>query len=333
MRASTAGLAVALSLMAPGYAFVQPSSFVGNRAQLSAVRSSAGMQMVTKEELLEAREALVKLIDSTNCAPIMVRLAWHDSGTYNKDIPVSEWPRCGGANGSIRFEPEINHGANAGLVNGLKLLEPIHKKHPNVGWADLMQLASATAVEVAGGPKIDMRYGRKTVESPEGCADEGYLPAAAAPFPDGSPEPQGHLRKVFYRMGIDDRGIVALSGAHTLGRAYPERSGFGKDSTKYTDGSTVIRGDGKPGIGRKGGQSWTYKWLSFDNSYFSIIPETDEELLKLETDNALFLDEAMRPIALEYKKDQDKFFDDYAKAHKQLAELGSVFEPEGGIAI
>jgi Peroxidase len=40
--------------------------------------------------------------------------------------------------------------------------------------------------------------------------------------------------QVFYRMGFDDRGIVALSGAHTLGRAYPSRSGFGVDKTKYT---------------------------------------------------------------------------------------------------
>jgi len=32
--------------------------------------------------------------------------------------------------------------------------------------------------------------------------------------------------------------IVALSGAHTLGRARPERSGFGKESTKYTVRST-----------------------------------------------------------------------------------------------
>ncbi|RRT52525.1 hypothetical protein B296_00043580, partial [Ensete ventricosum] len=28
--------------------------------------------------------------------------------------------------------------------------------------------------------------------------------------------------------------IVALSGAHTLGRARPERSGWGKPETKYT---------------------------------------------------------------------------------------------------
>ena len=60
-----------------------------------------------------------------NANPIMVRLAWHDSGTYDKEI--SEWPACGGANGSIRFEPEINHGANAGLSKG----EPPPPTHPH----------------------------------------------------------------------------------------------------------------------------------------------------------------------------------------------------------
>ena len=30
---------------------------------------------------------------------------------------------------------------------------------------------------------------------------------------------QDHIRNVFYRMGFDDEGIVALSGAHTIGRA------------------------------------------------------------------------------------------------------------------
>ncbi|CAN0396554.1 unnamed protein product, partial [Scytosiphon promiscuus] len=59
--------------------------------------------------------------------------------------------RQGGANGSIRFEPEINHGANAGLTTALQLLKPVKKKFEEVGWADLMQMASAVAVEVAGG--------------------------------------------------------------------------------------------------------------------------------------------------------------------------------------
>jgi L-ascorbate peroxidase len=37
-------------------------------------------------------------------------------------------PQRGGANGSIRFDPELKHGANAGLGIAVKLLEPIKKK-------------------------------------------------------------------------------------------------------------------------------------------------------------------------------------------------------------
>lgn len=37
---------------------------------------------------------------------------WHDSGSYDKSI--ADFPQRGGANGSIRFYPEIDHAANAG---------------------------------------------------------------------------------------------------------------------------------------------------------------------------------------------------------------------------
>ena len=58
------------------------------------------------------------------------------------------WPKCGGANGSIRFDPEIKHAANGGLKNALALLEPIKEKYKDIGYADFYQLASAVAVEV-----------------------------------------------------------------------------------------------------------------------------------------------------------------------------------------
>ena len=46
-----------------------------------------------------------------------VRLGWHDSGTYDKNI--EEWPQRGGANGSLRFDVELKHGANAGTFTRL----------------------------------------------------------------------------------------------------------------------------------------------------------------------------------------------------------------------
>ncbi|KAF5175296.1 L-ascorbate peroxidase t protein [Thalictrum thalictroides] len=262
------------------------------------------------DQLKSAREDIKDLLKTTFCHPIMVRLGWHDAGTYNKDI--EEWPQRGGANGSLRFEVELKHAANAGLVNALKLLQPIKEKYPGVTYADLFQLASATAVEEAGGPKIPMKYGRVDVSGPEQCPEEGRLPDA------GPPTPGAHLRDVFYRMGLNDKDIVALSGAHTLGRSRPERSGWGKPETKYT----------KDGPGAPGGQSWTIQWLQFDNSYFKDIKEKrDADLLVLPTDAVLFEDPLFKEYAEKYAVDQEIFFKDYAESHAKLSNLGANFDP------
>ncbi|XP_065881461.1 probable L-ascorbate peroxidase 6, chloroplastic/mitochondrial isoform X2 [Euphorbia lathyris] len=267
-------------------------------------------------QLKSAKEDIKELLKSTFCHPILVRLGWHDAGTYNKNI--QEWPKRGGANGSLRFEAELKHGANAGLPNGLKLIQPIKDKYPGVTYADLFQLASATAIEEAGGPKIPMKYGRVDVSSPEECPEEGRLPSA------GPPKPADHLREVFYRMGLDDKDIVALSGAHTLGRSRPDRSGWGKPETKYT----------KNGPGAPGGQSWTAEWLKFDNSYFKDIKaKTDEELLVLPTDAVLFEDPSFKVYAEKYAADQEAFFKDYAESHAKLSNAGAKFEPPEGVML
>ncbi|XP_059453575.1 probable L-ascorbate peroxidase 6, chloroplastic/mitochondrial isoform X1 [Corylus avellana] len=268
------------------------------------------------DQLRSAREDIKELLKTNFCHPILIRLGWHDAGTYNKNI--QEWPQKGGANGSLRFEVELKHAANAGLVNALKLLQPLKDKYSGVTYADLFQLASATAIEEAGGPKIPMKYGRVEVTGPTECPEEGRLPDA------GPPSPADHLRDVFYRMGLNDKEIVALSGAHTLGRSRPERSGWGKPETKYT----------KDGPGAPGGQSWTVQWLKFDNSYFKDIKERrDEDLLVLPTDAVLFEDASFKEYAEKYAEDQETFFKDYAEAHAKLSNLGAKFDPPEGIVI
>ncbi|RZC18237.1 probable L-ascorbate peroxidase 6, chloroplastic/mitochondrial isoform X2 [Glycine soja] len=284
----------------------------GGYGTVSAPKSVAS----DPDQLKSAREDIKELLNSKFCHPILIRLGWHDAGTYNKNI--EEWPQRGGANGSLRFEIELKHGANAGLVNALKLLQPIKDKYSGVTYADLFQLAGATAVEEAGGPKIPMKYGRVDVSGPEQCPEEGRLPDA------GPPSPADHLRQVFYHMGLNDKEIVALSGAHTLGRSRPDRSGWGKPETKYT----------KDGPGAPGGQSWTVQWLKFDNSYFKDIKEKkDEDLLVLPTDAALFEDPSFKVYAEKYAEDQEAFFKDYAEAHAKLSNLGAKFDPPEGIVI
>lgn len=166
------------------------------------------------------------IIYEKNCGPILVRLAWHDSGTFDVNNK-EEWPKAGGAIASIRFEPEIGHGANAGLIDAIKMLEVVKTKFPEVSYADIYQMASARSIETAGGPTIGVKYGRVDAESAEQCSPEGNLPDAepadgmyggeGGTASTADPKPEGHLRKVFYRMGMNDEEIVALSGAHSLG--------------------------------------------------------------------------------------------------------------------
>ncbi|GBG24311.1 L-ascorbate peroxidase T, chloroplastic [Hondaea fermentalgiana] len=278
--------------------------------------------------LLECREELRAFIDKMNCGPIMVRAAWHDSGTFD----VSK-PGVGGANGSIRKSEELGHDANAGLDKALRYADNFKKKYPVLSVADILQMASAEAIALMGGPCIDMRYGRLDAED---CPQEGNLPAGNAPFPRDVDSKQ-HLRDVFHRMGFSDRDIVALSGAHTVGRAFKERSGttefgYGSKGTPYTSNEEhAARADGGKGLGMMGGQSWTKKWLTFDNSYFK--RDGDNNLLMLETDSIIANDPSFKPHFDRYGESQGAFFNDYADAHRRLSELGATFAVPGGIKL
>jgi L-ascorbate peroxidase len=230
----------------------------------------------------KARRSLRAFIAEKNCAPLMLRLAWHDAGTYDAST------RAGGPNGSIRSEREYTHGANNGLKIAIDFCEAIKVKYPIITYADLYQLAGVVAVEVTGGPTIEFVPGRKdSVATPP----EGRLPDAR--------KGPSHLKDIFYRMGLSDREIVALSGAHTLGRAHKERSGF----------------EGP----------WTANPLKFDNSYFlELLKGESDGLLLLPTDKALLDDPAFRPFVELYARDEDVFFRDYAESQKKLSELGCV---------
>ncbi|XP_048231103.1 L-ascorbate peroxidase 3 [Ricinus communis] len=241
------------------------------------------------KEIEKARRDLRALISSKSCAPIMLRLAWHDAGTYDAKT------KTGGPNGSIRNEIEYKHEANNGLKIAIDLCEDIKARHPKISYADLYQLAGVVSVEITGGPTIEFVPGRKdSTQSPE----EGRLP--------DSRKDASHLRDVFYRMGLSDKDIVALSGGHTLGKAHRERSGF--------EGA------------------WTKDPLKFDNSYFKKLLGGDSGLLKLPTDKALVEDPIFRQYVERYAGDEDAFFADYAASHKKLSELGFTPPARGTLA-
>lgn len=245
--------------------------------------------------------------DDGSYGPILVRLAWHCSGTYKKEDGT------GGSNGAtMRFRPESNWSANAGLHIARELLEPIKKQFPWISYADLYTLAGCVAIEEMGGPEIKWKPGRSDhVEGKYVALEDGRLPDAS--------KDQRHVRDVFYRMGFNDQEIVALSGAHALGRCHTDRSGYVNP--------------------------WTNAPTTFSNLYFTELldkkwrkkkwdgplqyEDPTGELMMLPTDMALIWDKGFKKYVQEYAKDQDKFFDDFAKAFSTLLHLGVPVEHPG----
>jgi len=199
--------------------------------------SDGGSKGVRKQEdYQKVYDAIAKILednpqyDDGSYGPVLLRLAWHASGTYDKTTKDG-----GSGSGSMRFEPECKHGANAGLHVAREKLEKIKTQFPWISYGDLWTLGGVVAVQEMGGPAIVWRPGRVDGTA-QNCPPDGRLPDG------GNPTPQ-HPRDVFYRMGFNDQEIVALVGAHGVGRCHTDRSGF----------------DGP----------WTFSPTTFSNAYYS----------------------------------------------------------------
>lgn len=254
-----------------------------------------------------------KRSDGTSIGPTLVRLAWHASGTY------SIFDKTGGSStASMRFSPESDWGANAGLKIARDFLEPFKKKY-GISYADLWTLAGVAAIEGMGGPKIPWRPGRKDVDAKNLKAlPDGRLPNANMGCPVAT---NSHIRDIFGRMGFNDRETVALLGAHAVGRCHVEASGFWGP--------------------------WNFSETTFSNEYFRLLLEEKwtvkkthqgkpwtgpmqyedktGQLMMLPSDLWLLEDKDFKELVKAYAKDEQLFFRDFAAAFSKLLELGVKF--------
>jgi cytochrome c peroxidase len=141
-------------------------------------------------------------------APMLLRLAWHSSGTYDAKA------KNGGSEGAtMRFAKEAAHGGNAGLQHARALLEPVKAANPDLTYADLYVLAGVVAIEEMGGPNVGFRWGRSdAVAEADPSSDDRFSPDGR--LPDGDKPSRGetiqHLRDIFYRMGFDEYVLLLL---------------------------------------------------------------------------------------------------------------------------
>ncbi|GLC44265.1 hypothetical protein PLESTB_000759000 [Pleodorina starrii] len=298
-----------------GYSlFTSQAPTSGPLAGPPALATAAAPKTSTPGDYDAVRKSISSLLDADyddgSYGPLLVRLAWHAAGTYDKSDGT------GGSNGAtMRFPPECEWAANKGLAIARQLLDPVKEAHPWISYADLWTLAGVVAIEDMGGPTVAWRSGRVDYSDGSKIVPDGRLPNATL----GAK----HLRDVFHRMGFDDRDIVALSGAHTLGRCHADRSGF---------------------VG-----PWTNAPTTFSNLYFQELtnnkwrpkkwdgPLQYEDaktgtLMMLPTDMCLLSDRTFKKWVTLYAKDQDAFFKDFAVAFGKLMELGVPFPGKAAAA-
>jgi cytochrome c peroxidase len=276
----------------------------------------------SSDTMQKVREAIVEIIerdaeqrgDGTSLYGTMIRLAWHCSGTY------SQFDGTGGSNGAkIRFDPEASWGANAGLKVARDALEPVKAQFPDWTYADLYTYAGVVAVEEAGGPNIPFRIGRTDDADGSTSPDTVRLPDADKGSRVMTIQ---HVRDVFYRMGFTDRDIVALLGAHAMGRCHTDRSGYWGPWTRAESTFSneyyrlLLQEKWTPKLTHNG-KPWTGP-----DQYEDV---STGQLMMLPSDLALIQDPDFLKYVELYAKDEDQFFKDFANAFAKLLELGVPF--------
>jgi adenylate cyclase len=207
--------------------------------------------------------------------PMILRLVYHDAVTFD---PVTN---TGGMNGSIRFPEELALPENKGLDKAIDLLAPVKLEFSDISWADLISLAGAVAVQQSGGPDIGVPLGRADAEEAD--------PPGRLPRPD---EPWDPLRDRLIAMGFTMEELVALCGAHTVGRV--------------------------------NGVPFTENPFHFSNEYFRLLL-LDEPAKKhmLGSDRAMANDEQCREYIEAFAIDEGLFFRKFASGYRKLTLLGT----------
>jgi len=249
----------------------------------------------------------------------LVRLAFHDAGTYvaatNSYGPV----------GCLNYsEP-----GNGGLHPVENMLEPVYQQVKSlVSRADFWVIAAYTAVQDAGGPMMPFKSGRVD------CTSATFFkPAGLLPSPEGD---WTSVSATFVtRMGLTIQDTVALMGAHVLGRAQLQNSGYEfawvTAPNKFTNAffrdlmtqqwAVVYNAQNK-----------TYQWDRSVSSQLTVMMLNTDMALRFSNPNTMGCNDTTSTacmnnsvtdaLLMQYANSQTQWFQDFTTAYTKLTSLG-----------
>jgi len=277
------------------------------KLDLAAVKKDIEKVLTTSQDWWPA--------DYGHYGPFMVRMAWHNSGTYRTGDG-----RGGSGTGNQRFAPVNSWPDNVNLDKARRLIWPVKQKYGNsLSWADLIVLAGNVAIEsmvlkslsFAGGrediwqPEEDIYWGKEAewlggsrqheseiLEAPLAAVQMGLI-YVNPEGPDGKPDPLASakdIRETFARMSMNDYETVALTaGGHTFGKSHgagdatlvgpePESAPLEQVGLGWVSDHASGKGSDTIGSGLEG--AWTANPTQWDNGYFDVLLGYEWELVQ-----------------------------------------------------
>ena len=234
--------------------------------------------------------------------------------------------------GSIRYE--LDWPENRGLSKPLSEIERIYKDQHDckinddegcqiLSFADVLALSGAQAVETAQGPQIPIKLGRKDKAE----ADKRYLDrmirsesersSINTSLPSPALDSLG-LRIFFKRIGLTENEMVALMGAHDLGR-HVTLTGMPKECLRYLTRSCL---EDAPNLA----PFVTMDPDTLSNNYFQVLLRWNDRKIEygeasfIPTDVALVVDEGLKSVVVKFAKDETLFFQTFSKAYQKLVD-------------
>uniref|UniRef100_A0ACD6AJI5 Uncharacterized protein n=1 Tax=Avena sativa TaxID=4498 RepID=A0ACD6AJI5_AVESA len=254
----------------------------------------------------------------------LLRLHFHDCFVQGCDASVL-------LDDTASFTGEKGAGPNAGSLRGLEVIDRIKLLLElmcprTVSCADILAVAARDSVVHLGGPSWTVQLGRR-----DATTASASLASSDLPGPNSN---LNHLLTAFSKKGLTTTDMVALSGAHTIGRAQCQnyRNRIYTDTDIDATFAASLRG----GCPRAGGGDHSLAPLdasspnTFDNGYFS-------GLLYhrglLHSDQALYDGNSTDDLVKSYASDNDQFVSDFAAAMLKLGNISLLTGSYGEIRV
>lgn len=224
-----------------------------------------------KEDYVISLRDLLKEQMSKALAPSILRLVFHDimsggSITANLD-------------NEYNLQEELNKPENSNLEQPVLFIKKIKSqlKDEPYSYRDILYLAGVVAIEITGGPYINLVI--------PAYSDKQFL-EIGIPLPE---EDFDTFYKKFQQLGLNKKEMVALMGAHTLGK---------ENNKPFTEDPFTFN-------------NHYYKRLLFfkEDATLSNFLKTDKELLK---------DTECKEYIEQFAMDQELFFEEFKKAFNKM---------------